>query len=187
MLQESHLNPPCPKTRTAPARNKERSLVFLFILPYPFEETKKIEQKGQDLHWLREHYNFKIWKLNKMHFLKDKMRLWLCFSRKEAATEPSISSMTGTSSSSLLQPMEDQYPIQTSSPGTPPPFSLPSFSFPRAKSNEYIWIIKTSCFQGRNLQRQTLFQISHSLLWSLLLKLLKLCCHVLVYSLILQV
>lgn len=47
MLQESHLNPPCPKTRTAPARNKERSLVFLFILPYPFEETKKLNRRAK--------------------------------------------------------------------------------------------------------------------------------------------
>lgn len=72
-----------------------------------------------------------------MFFLKDKVRLWLCFRRKEAAKEPSLSSMTGTSSSSLLQPIEDQYPVQTSSPGTPPPppFSLPSSLFPSAKIN----------------------------------------------------
>lgn len=101
-----------------------------------------------------------------MHFLKGETSLWLHFSRKEAATEPSISSISlstsdRTYSSSLLQPIEDKF--------LPPPPPFP-------EQDQWNTPVSLRPFVSREeICKDKYFYLQ------------KLCCYVLVYSMMLQV
>lgn len=142
MLQECQLNPLCPKSWAAQARNKDPGFSLLFFLTP--DEITTLNRRPRTSTDSKSSTTLKSRNRTRCIFSKLK---WGCGSILAKRKLPQ----------NILPHL---YPCLYLTGPTAPVFSspwktsIPSSSFPRAKSLEYTCIIKIFCFQRRNLQRQ---------------------------------